>query len=345
MNGAREHEGAPIALSMGDPSGIGPEIALMAWLRRAPSDRPFFVLGDPGHLRGVAARVGLDVPLVEATPETASAAFAEALPVCALSSPVRGEPARPDPADARPTIEAIETGVRLVREGRAHALVTNPISKDNLYKAGFNHPGHTEFLGELAERDFGVKARAVMMLWSPELAVVPATIHVSVRQAIEDLDEDLIVETGVIVARDLRERFGVAAPRLAVSGLNPHAGENGAMGREDIDVIAPAVARLRAEGIDARGPLPGDTMFHKAARETYDAAICMYHDQALIPIKTIAFDSAVNVTLGLPFIRTSPDHGTAYDIAGTGKANPASLLAALRLAARLASADPGGAAA
>lgn len=340
MNGAREHEGAPIALSMGDPSGIGPEIALMAWAQRAASDRPFFVLADPDQLRRTAARIGLDVPVVEATPENASAAFATALPVCRLTSAVRGEPARPDPADAKPTIEAIETGVRLVREGRAHALVTNPISKDNLYKAGFQHPGHTEFLGELAERDFGVKARAVMMLWSPELAVVPATIHVSVRRAIDDLSEELIVETAAIVARDLRERFGVAAPRLAVSGLNPHAGENGAMGREDIDVIAPAVARLRAGGIDARGPLPGDTLFHKAARETYDAAICMYHDQALIPIKTIAFDSAVNVTLGLPFIRTSPDHGTAYDIAGTGKANPASLLAALRLAARLASAGP-----
>ena len=183
-----------------------------------------------------------------------------------------------------------------------------------------------------------------MMLWSPELAVVPATIHVSVRQAIENLTSDLVVTTGRIVAHDLRARFGVASPRIAISGLNPHAGENGAMGREDIDIIAPAVARLRAEGVDARGPLPGDTLFHKAARDTYDVAICMYHDQALIPIKTIAFDSAVNVTLGLPFIRTSPDHGTAYDIAGTGKANPASLIAALRLAARLANADAGEAA-
>ena len=333
--------GPPIALSMGDPSGIGPEIAVMAWLRRAPGDRPWFVLGDPAHIERTARRIGLDAPVQACAPEDAARIFATALPVCALSSPVTGEPARPDPADARPTIEAIETGVRLVREGRAHALVTNPISKDNLYKAGFTHPGHTEFLGELAMRDFGVKALPVMMLWSPELAVVPATIHVSLRQALEDLDEDLLVETGRIVARDLRGRFGVKAPRLAFSGLNPHAGENGAMGREDIEVIAPAVARLRTEGIDARGPLPGDTMFHKSARETYDAAICMYHDQALIPIKTIAFDSAVNVTLGLPFVRTSPDHGTAYDIAGTGKANPASLIAALRLAGALASADSG----
>jgi 4-hydroxythreonine-4-phosphate dehydrogenase len=341
MNDAGKRPGPPIALSMGDPSGIGPEIALMAWLRRASDDRPFFVLGDPAHMRRTAAHIGLDIPIVESTPEDAAAQFDQVLPVCPLSSEVRGVPARPDPADAKPTIEAIATGVRLLRNGRAHALVTNPISKDNLYKAGFNHPGHTEFLGELAEREFGVRTRPVMMLWSPELAVTPATIHVSVRQAIEDLNEELLVETGRIIAHDLRERFGVSAPRIAVSGLNPHAGENGAMGREDIDVIAPAVARLRAEGVDARGPLPGDTMFHKAARETYDAAICMYHDQALIPIKTIAFDSAVNVTLGLPFIRTSPDHGTAYDIAGTGKANPASLIAALRLAARLANAETG----
>jgi 4-hydroxythreonine-4-phosphate dehydrogenase len=339
MRGAGAHDGPPIALSMGDPSGIGPEIAILAWLRREPGDAPFFVLGDPDHLRRTAQRIGAQAAIANCAPEDAARAFEDALPVSPLSSQVIGEPARPHAADAMPTIEAISTGVRLVREGRAHALVTNPISKDNLYKAGFNHPGHTEYLGELAQRDFGVTARPVMMLWSPELAVVPATIHVSVRQAIEDLSEDLLVETGRIVARDLRERFGLASPRLAFSGLNPHAGENGAMGREDIDIIAPAVARLGAEGVDARGPLPGDTMFHKAARDTYDAAICMYHDQALIPIKTIAFDSAVNVTLGLPFIRTSPDHGTAYDIAGTGKANPASLVAALRLAGRLASAD------
>jgi 4-hydroxythreonine-4-phosphate dehydrogenase len=329
---------APIALSMGDPSGIGPEIALMAWSRRGPDDTPFFLLGDPEHMRRVAARVGLNAPVEACAPETASDVFSRALPVVPLTASVIGEPARPCEADAAPTIEAIETGVRLVREGRAHALVTNPISKANLYKAGFTHPGHTEFLGELALREFGVAAHPVMMLWSPELAVVPATIHVSLRQALTDLTTDLLIETGRIVARDLRQRFAVPAPRLAFSGLNPHAGENGAMGREDIDVIAPAVATLRAEGIDARGPLPGDTLFHAAARARYDAAICMYHDQALIPIKTIAFDSAVNVTLGLPFIRTSPDHGTAYDIAGAGLADPASLIAALRLASRLASA-------
>lgn len=330
---------APIALSMGDPSGVGPEIALMAWTRRAEGDAPFFVLADPEHLRRVAARIGLSAPVESCAPEAACEVFATALPVVPLSASVTGAPARPSEADAAPTIEAIEMGVRLVREGRAHAIVTNPISKANLYKAGFAHPGHTEFLGELALREFGVAAHPVMMLWSPELAVVPATIHVSLRQALADLTTDLLIETGRIVARDLRERFAVPAPRLAFSGLNPHAGEGGAMGREDIEIIAPAVAALNAEGIDARGPLPGDTLFHAAARARYDAAICMYHDQALIPIKTIAFDSAVNVTLGLPFIRTSPDHGTAYDIAGTGTAEPASLIAALRLAARLANSD------
>jgi len=333
------HADAPLALSMGDPSGIGPEIALMGWLRRESGDRPFFLLGDADHVRALAQRLALPVPVRACEPEDCAHIFDAALPVVPLRAPVRGAPGAPDPRDAAATLEAIERGVELVRAGRAHALVTNPISKDNLYKAGFRHPGHTEFLAELAQRHYGVEARSVMMLWSPELAVVPATIHVSLRQAIADLSSDLLVETGVIVARDLAARFGVAAPRLAFAGLNPHAGENGAMGREDIDIVAPAVARLQAQGVDARGPLPPDTMFHAAARARYDAAICMYHDQALIPIKTIAFDSAVNVTLGLPFIRTSPDHGTAYDIAGSGKADPASLVAALRLAARLASAD------
>jgi 4-hydroxythreonine-4-phosphate dehydrogenase len=331
----------PIALSQGDPSGIGPEIALMAWLRRAPGDRPFFLLGDCNHIRALAQRLNLPVPVVEVAPEAAFAAFATALPVVALSSPVEGRPGTPGASDAAPTIEAIVRGVELVHAGKAHALVTNPISKANLYKAGFSHPGHTEFLAELAQRFYGVDVRSVMMLWSPELAVVPATIHVSLRQAIDDLNEDLLVETGRIVAHDLHERFGVQHPRIAFAGLNPHAGEGGAMGREDIDIVAPAVARLIVAGVAARGPLPPDTMFHACARKSYDAAICMYHDQALIPIKTIAFDNAVNVTLGLPFIRTSPDHGTAYDIAGTGKADPASLIAALRLAAQLASAESG----
>lgn len=225
--------------------------------------------------------------------------------------------------------------VAAVRAGDAGAVVTNPIAKHVLTAAGFSHPGHTEFLATLAATDAGRPPRAVMMLWSDDLAVVPVTIHVAHRRVPDLLTRDLIVETGRIVASDLQVRFGIASPRLSFSGLNPHAGENGTMGREELETIAPAVADLVAEGIDARGPRPADTMFHAAARKTYDAALCMTHDQALIPIKTLAFDTAVNVTLGLPFVRTSPDHGTAFDIAGMGVANPSSLVAALRLAKRL----------
>jgi 4-hydroxythreonine-4-phosphate dehydrogenase len=219
-------------------------------------------------------------------------------------------------------------------------VVTNPVAKNVLYRSGFPEPGHTEFLGKLAAEITGVASRPVMMLWAPELAVVPVTIHLPLVDVPQQLDLDLIVETGRIVARDLTARFRIAHPRLAVAGLNPHAGENGALGAEDHAIVAPAIARLRAEGIDARGPLPADTMFHAAARAGYDAALCMYHDQALIPIKTLAFDHAVNVTLGLPFVRTSPDHGTAFDIAGTGRADPSSLIAAIKLAARLAQEQP-----
>jgi 4-hydroxythreonine-4-phosphate dehydrogenase len=221
--------------------------------------------------------------------------------------------------------------------GRAAAVVTNPIAKRVLYQAGFRHPGHTEFLAELASRG-GRAPQPVMMLWSPALAVVPVTIHLPLREAITLLSSDLIVSTARIAVADLKAHFGIASPRLAISGLNPHAGEFGTLGSEDEEIVAAAVATLRNLGIEARGPLPADTMFHEAARKTYDCAICMYHDQALIPIKTIAFDDAVNVTLGLPFIRTSPDHGTAFDIAGSGKASPSSLMAALRLAARMATA-------
>jgi 4-hydroxythreonine-4-phosphate dehydrogenase len=232
---------------------------------------------------------------------------------------------------------SIRQAVADVVAGRASAVVTNPIAKSVLYRAGFRHPGHTEFLAELAASG-GHTPQPVMMLWSPVLAVVPVTIHLPLRDAVTTLSTDLIVSTARILVADLKARFGLTAPRLAVTGLNPHAGEDGTLGTEDEDIVAPAVEILRAEGIAVRGPLPADTLFHDAARKTYDCAICMYHDQALIPIKTIAFDDAVNVTLGLPFTRTSPDHGTAFDIAGTGRANPASLIAALRLAARMAAA-------
>jgi 4-hydroxythreonine-4-phosphate dehydrogenase len=214
-------------------------------------------------------------------------------------------------------------------------MVTNPVAKNVLYQSGFAEPGHTEYLAKLAEETTGVPVHPVMLLWSPELAVVPVTIHLPLKDVVARLTSELIIETGRIVAHDLTHRFGIARPRLAIAGLNPHAGEEGALGDEDLAVVRPAVERLRALGIDARGPLPADTMFHAAARATYDVALAMYHDQALIPIKTLAFDHGVNVTLGLPFVRTSPDHGTAFDIAGTGRADPSSLIAALRLATRL----------
>jgi 4-hydroxythreonine-4-phosphate dehydrogenase len=226
-----------------------------------------------------------------------------------------------------------------VLAGAAAAIVTNPVAKNVLYKSGFAEPGHTEFLATLVQEATGETRRPVMMLWSPELAVVPVTIHLPLREIFRHLSSDLVVETGRITARDLSARFRLAHPRLVVAGVNPHAGEDGMLGEEDRTIVAPAVARLLADGIDARGPLPADTLFHKEAREHYDAALCMYHDQALIPIKTLAFDHAVNVTLGLPFVRTSPDHGTAFDIAGKGIADPTSLVAAMRLASRLAAAD------
>ncbi len=331
----------PLALTQGDPSGIGPELAIAAYVAaRADQSLPrFALLSDPDLIRRRAVLLGKNIEIETCGIEDALRVFDRALPILPLDARAVGAPGRPDVADAASTIESIERAVALVFGGRAGAVVTNPIAKDVLYRAGFEHPGHTEFLGELALRHTGRDARAVMMLWAEELAVVPVTIHVPLADAPRLLTRELIVETGRIVADDMRRRFGVEAPRLAVSGLNPHAGENGAMGREEVDTIAPAVAALVAAGVDATGPWPADTLFHAGARKTYDAALCMTHDQALIPIKTLAFDRAVNVTLGLPFVRTSPDHGTAFDIAGKGVANPTSLIEALRLASRLARPD------
>lgn len=326
----------PLLLTQGDPAGIGPELSLRAWLERhQQSLPPFAVLGDPDHLARVAGAFGWTVPIASVEPGRIRSVFPDALPVVPLSVQVSASPGRPDAATAPSVIESIETAVRLVRAGAAAAVVTNPIAKHVLYEAGFQHPGHTEFLAALASEGAIEAYHPVMMLWSDQLAVVPVTVHIPLSDVPSALTTDLIVRTGRIVARELRDRFGIAHPRLALAGLNPHAGENGAMGSEDGTVIAPAVDILRAEGIDAAGPLPADTMFHARARGRYDAALAMYHDQALIPIKTIAFDEAVNVTLGLPFVRTSPDHGTAFDIAGKGVARPDSLMAALKLAARL----------
>jgi len=325
----------PLLLTQGDPAGIGPELTLRAWLQRDQEALPpFAVLADPAHLEQVARALGWTVPVASLDIAQTVSAFPHALPVIPLNAAVAARPGQPDSASAPSVVESIETAVQLARGGAASALVTNPIAKHVLYDAGFRHPGHTEFLAALAGQD-GSTYHPVMMLWSEELAVVPVTVHIPLSAVPAALTTELIVLTARIVARELRERFGLASPRLALAGLNPHAGENGAMGVEDQAVIAPAIAALRAEGLAASGPLPADTMFHARARKGYDAALAMYHDQALIPIKTIAFDEAVNVTLGLPFVRTSPDHGTAFDIAGKGVARPDSLMAAIRLAARL----------
>jgi 4-hydroxythreonine-4-phosphate dehydrogenase len=330
----------PLALTSGEPAGIGPDITIEAWLRRNELKLPaFYLLGDRDLLSKRAKALGLNVKLADVRAEEALGAFADALPVVATGHTTTASPGRPDDTSAEAAMASIRQAVEDVINGRAGAVVTNPIAKSVLYRAGFRHPGHTEFLAELAAA--GARApQPVMMLWSPALVVVPVTIHLALRDAIAQLSSDLIVSTIRIVVAELKARFGLAHPRLAVSGLNPHAGEDGSLGTEDQTIVAPAIKVLRAEGIDIRGPLPADTMFHDAARKTYDCAICMYHDQALIPVKTLAFDEAVNVTLGLPFIRTSPDHGTAFDIAGTGRANPSSLIAALRLAARMAAAQP-----
>ena len=328
----------PLALTVGEPAGIGPDITFAAWRRRAELGLPpFYLLVDPAFIARRAERIAPDLTIAVVEPAAAWTAFETALPVVDIGVPISAEPGHPDESSAPAALAAIRRAVADVRAGSATAMVTNPVAKNVLYRSGFPEPGHTEYLGKLVEESTGVATRPVMMLWSPELAVVPVTIHLPLKDVISHLSADLVVETGRIVARDLRERFGVARPRLAIAGLNPHAGEDGALGDEDLSVVRPAVERLKAEGIEARGPLPADSLFHPAARASYDAALAMYHDQALIPIKTLAFDHAVNVTLGLPFVRTSPDHGTAFDIAGTGRADPTSLIAALQLAARLSS--------
>jgi len=329
---------SPLALTLGEPAGIGPDITFAAWRRRAEFGlAPFYLLADPGFVARRAERIAPDVTIAVVEPQAAGTAFETALPVVDIGVTVTAEPGRPDRSSAPAALTAIRRAVADVSTGVASAIVTNPIAKNVLYRSGFAEPGHTEYLGKLVEEATGVAVRPVMMLWSPELAVVPVTIHLALKDVVARLTTDLIVETGRIVARDLRDRFDIARPRLAIAGLNPHAGEDGALGDEDQSVVRPAVERLRSEGINARGPLPADSLFHEAARASYDVALAMYHDQALIPIKTLAFDHAVNVTLGLPFVRTSPDHGTAFDIAGTGRADPASLIAALQLAVRLSS--------
>ncbi len=328
----------PLALTQGDPSGIGPELTLKAWLKThdMPDAPPFLSVADPDRLAAIARDLNFKVPVKIVAGAEAAPVFRHALPVLDLNHSVAGKPGTPDVRDAAGTIASIETCVRLIRAGEASAIVTNPIAKELFHRAGFRYLGHTEFLAELVERYFGERARAVMLIWSPQFAVVPATIHVPLARVPSLLTRELLVETGFVAARDFASRFGIKKPRLAFTGLNPHAGEGGTMGREEIEVIAPALADLAAMGVAVSGPHAADSLFRPGARKSYDAVVAMYHDQALIPVKTVAFDSAVNVTLGLPLIRTSPDHGTAFDIAGKGIANPASLIAALRLAGKLA---------
>ncbi len=323
---------APLALTMGDPAGIGGELTVRAWLAGHATARAFVALDDPDRLRAIARDLGAGVPIREiGTAAEASAAFREALPVLPVALVVPSRAGSPDPANARAVIASIERATRLALSDDAAGVVTNPIHKSTLYEAGFPHPGHTEFLAALTGAPL-----PVMMLASPGLRVVPITVHASLRRMLEMISVERIVAVSHVVAEALRTQWGIAAPRLAMAGLNPHAGEDGTMGDEEVTIIRPAIARLCAEGLDVSGPWAADSMFTPPARSGYDVAMGMYHDQVLIPLKTLDMNHGVNVTLGLPIIRTSPDHGTAFDIAGRGVADPSSLIAALDLAAELA---------
>jgi 4-hydroxythreonine-4-phosphate dehydrogenase len=306
---------APILLTMGEPAGIGPEIALSAFdsLQGHVGRHPLKLVGDPDVFRACGH-----------VPDSA---------LIATTAHAYRAPGKPNARDVAATVEAIEKSVQAALAGRAAAIVTAPINKAVLAQSGFGFPGHTEFLAHLTKI-----SRAVMMLASDKLRVVPLTIHIPIRDVPRAISQDAIVETAEVVLAALKNDFSIAKPRLAVAGLDPHAGEQGVIGDEDERIVAPAVAELKARGHDVRGPLSADTLFHEEARRTYDAALCMYHDQALIPIKTLSFWDGVNVTLGLPIVRTSPDHGTAFDIAGTGKADPRSMIAAIRMAADIADA-------
>lgn len=313
---------------MGEPAGIGPDLILQLYANRQALALPVFaVYGHAVFLRARAERLGLDVEIAEAAPETTGAVFADALPVVGIEGNVADTPGVIDGEAAPVVVGAISRAVADIKAGRCRGLVTAPINKAALYATGFSYPGHTEFLAALCDAPL-----PVMMLAHEDLRVVPLTIHIPLADVPGAITQELIVDTVRIVANDLRARFGIAAPRIGVAGLNPHAGEDGTIGREEVEVISPALDVLRAEGLDVSGPLPGDTLFHLPHWRQFDVVIAMYHDQALIPIKTVAFDAGVNVTLGLPIVRTSPDHGTAFGLAGTGKASPNSMLAAIRLA-------------
>ena len=321
----------PLALTMGDPAGIGGELTLKAWQARR-GGRPFAVLDDPARLASLAAQLWLAVPIqVVDSIGAAGAVFATALPVLrqSLAAPVQA--GTPNPANAVAVIASIERATKLTLAGEAAAVVTNPIHKSTLYGAGFAYPGHTEFLAALTNTDL-----PVMMLASPDLKVVPITVHASLRRMLGMITVERIVAVTRVTAQALQRHWGLPAPRIAMAGLNPHAGEDGTMGDEEVTIIAPAIAQLRAEGFNVTGPFAADSLFTPAARTGYDVAMGMYHDQALIPLKTLDMTHGVNITLGLPILRTSPDHGTAFNIAGQGIADAASLIAAIDLASDLA---------
>lgn len=316
----------PIAVSLGDPAGIGPEIVAKAWeAREAHELPPFFAVGDVRALRQVWK--GLIAPISD--PGEAAQAFRAALPLLSVEGGDQAEPGKPDAEGARAALDALEMAVGLARSGAAGAVVTGPVSKAQLYDIGFAHSGQTEFV---AERCGIARENVAMMLAGPSLRTVPITTHIPLHEVPGALSVELIVNKARTVARGLERNFGIYRPRLAFAGLNPHAGEQGALGDEEIELIGPAIAQLQDEGIDALGPFSADTMFHAEAREKYDAALCLYHDQALIPLKTLHFDEGVNMTLGLPIVRTAPDHGTAFAIAGRDRANPGAMIAAIGLA-------------
>ncbi len=325
----------PLAVSMGEPAGVGPDLILQLFANReAFGLPPFVVYGNLGFLAARARRLGLDIAFASTTVAEAADQFASALPVVHIDGLVPDKPGDASPLSGKVVIEAISRAVSDTMTGACRGLVTAPIHKAALYATGFRYPGHTEYLAALCAQN-GTAPLAVMMLASAELRVVPATIHIPLSQVPAQLTQDLLIRTGKIVAHDLRTRFEIGQPRIAFTGLNPHAGESGTIGLEELDTIAPAIAQLQFEAIDAVGPIAADTVFHLPRWREYDAVIAMYHDQALIPIKTVAFDEAVNVTLGLPIVRISPDHGTAFALAGTGSASPGSMLAAIRLADRM----------
>ncbi len=325
----------PIAMTLGEPGGIGPELAIKAWLARADHNLPpFFILSPQTIMDRTIESLGLRVKtkVIDEAIQTGEF-FEDALPV--LEIPGNAEDIKPGTASSKTAsvvIDSITHAVNLTRSGAASAVVTNPIQKSALYQAGFKHPGHTEFLAELS----GPDTVPVMMLANSKLRVVPMTIHIALSEVPKQLTGEMIKQLVRITAASMQRDFGLKKPRLAIAGLNPHAGEDGSMGEEEIKVMRPAIMALRDEGFDVVGPLPADTMFHAEARANYDVALCPYHDQALIPVKTLDFHGGVNVTLGLPFIRTSPDHGTALDIAGKGIARPDSLIAAIKMAADMA---------